>query len=117
MGIIESRGVKQNQAAAFELRTIGNGIDVYWQRLLGTRGCRVPDFCDISTQSNVNELGTTQRLNDWVAVALLQAHRAFSSSGWTHNSSTRVRKGRLSEDLGTYGKTMTCLLLMTGDTG
>lgn len=88
MGIIESRGVKENQAAAFELRAIRNGIDVYRQRLLGTRGCRVPDCCDISTQSDVNELRTTQCLNDWVAITFLQAHRAFSSSGWTHNSST-----------------------------
>jgi len=117
MGIIESRGVKENQAAALELRTIRNGIDVYRQRLFGTRGCRVPDFCDIFTQSNVNELGTAQRLNDWVSVAFPHAHRAFSSSSWSHDSNTKVRKGRLSEDLDTYGKTMTCFLLMTGDAG
>ena len=56
MGIVEARGVKENQAVAFELRIIRNGIDDYRHRVFGTRGCAVPDLCDDFTDSNVNEL-------------------------------------------------------------
>ena len=56
VGIIEARGVKENQTDAFEVRTIRNGIDDYRQRLFGTRSYAVPDFRDIFTNSGVNEL-------------------------------------------------------------
>ena len=70
MGIIEARSIKENQAVTSELRTIRNGIDDYRQRLFGARGWAVPDFRDIFIQSKVNELETSQRLNDWVVITL-----------------------------------------------
>ena len=70
VGSIKARGVKENQAIPTELWTIRSGIDDYWQRLCGTRAhCAVPDFCDIFTHSNVDELGTV-KLNDWIVAIL-----------------------------------------------
>jgi len=65
VGVIEARGVKENQAAAFKIRTIRNGVDDYRQRVFGTRGrgvrrVRLVDHI-IFTQSCVNEIGTAQR--------------------------------------------------------
>ena len=98
-------------------------MDDYRQRVFGARGGTVPDFRDILTESNVNELGTAQFLNGWVVIVLYQTHGAFSSSGWTHNSTIRVRKGGLSEYVDTYGMMMSFgpsslpwLLMSTCDT-
>ena len=78
MSIIEARGVKKDQAVAFELRTIRNGVDEYRQRMFGARGCVVPDFCDGFTQSNVNELSrNSATLNDWVIVAFQPGSPCF----------------------------------------
>ena len=103
---IEARGIKENQAVAFEFRTFRNGIDDYRQRSFGKRArCTVPDWRDNITQSNVNKLGTS----GWTTGSLLlsdQAHRAFSSSSWTHNASTRVRYGLVRQNKDTNGKTM-----------
>jgi hypothetical protein len=70
VGVIETRGIKENQTVAFEVWTIRNGMDDYRQRLFGTRGRAVPDFRDSFTLRSVNELGTAQRLNEWFVVAL-----------------------------------------------
>ena len=77
MGITEARRIKENQAVPAELRTIRNGIDDYWKSFFGTRGCAVPDSCDIFAQRSVNELGTTQHLNDWVVIALRPGSPCF----------------------------------------
>jgi hypothetical protein len=42
-----------------------------------TRGCAVPDICDIFAHRNVNELGTMQPLNHWVVVAFRPGSPCF----------------------------------------
>lgn len=70
MGIVETGGIKENQAVSFELRITRNGVDEYRERMFSTRGCAVPDSRDNLTDSNVNELETRKCMNGRIVVAL-----------------------------------------------
>jgi len=94
-------------------RPLSSGWSGMGSMIIG-KGCLVQEVVlpetSVTSSPRAMLMNYEQR-NAWMTGLLLlsgQAHRAFSSAGWTHDANTRVRKGGISdsEDMDTYGKTM-----------